>query len=82
MLDLDHPFFRPLLRRIIVTLIVLVWCGFEFAAGSPVFGMLFAVLGAWCGWSFFGPNSKAVYSDGLVETNPDASEDTETSREQ
>ena len=86
MFDLDHPFFRPLSRRIIVTLIVVVWSGFEFVAGSPFFAMLFAALGAWCGWSFFGPNAHATYSTGMVETdiketNPDKAEESDSNRE-
>lgn len=61
MFDLDHPFFRPLMRRILVAVIVSGWSVFEFLAGSPLFGILFGALGVWCCWSFFGPSAEETY---------------------
>lgn len=68
MFDLDHPFFRPLIRRVVVAAIVSGWAVFEFVSGSPFFGVLFAALGAWCCWSFFGPNAAKTYQE---KTNKD-----------
>lgn len=52
-LDLEHPFFRPLWRRVAVTVLCLGWGVFEFVAGSPFWGTLFGGLGAYCAWAFF-----------------------------
>ncbi len=70
MLDLEHEFFRPLSRRVVVTVIIVFWSGFEFLAGSPFFGVLFAGLGIWCGWSFFGPKSVVYDSAGSKLRKP------------
>ncbi len=48
--DLDHPFFRPLWRRIAVTAVCLGWGAFEFAAGAHFWAMLFGGLGIYCVW--------------------------------
>ena len=53
LLDLQHPFFRPLWRRVVITAICLLWGLFEFAQGAPVWGVLFLGLGAICAWEFF-----------------------------
>lgn len=52
-LGLRHPFFRPLWRRVAVTGVCLIWALFEFAGGSPFWGMLTGALGAYAGWVFF-----------------------------
>ena len=46
----DHPFFRPLWRRIAIVAVCLVWAAIEFATGTPFWGTLalaFAAYGAW-----------------------------------
>ncbi|MDZ5700012.1 DUF3329 domain-containing protein [Chelativorans sp. M5D2P16] len=50
--DLDHPFFRPLWRRVAVTALCLGWGAFEFVSGSPFWGTLFGGLGLYCVWGF------------------------------
>lgn len=50
MKDVDHPFFRPLWRRIALVVACLGWAGLEFYGGSPNWGMIalaFAAYGAW-----------------------------------
>ena len=32
--DADHPFFRPLWRRIVIVVVCLVWAALEFYGGS------------------------------------------------
>lgn len=51
--DLDHPWFRPLWRRVLVTAIALGWGLVELASGSPGFALLFLALGAYAGWRLF-----------------------------
>jgi hypothetical protein len=52
-LDLDHPFFIPLWRRVLIVVACLGWAVFEFTAASPLWGTLFAVIGLYAGWHFF-----------------------------
>jgi dolichyl-phosphate-mannose--protein O-mannosyl transferase len=49
----DHPFFRPLWRRVLLTGLCLGWAAFEFALGSPFWGMLFGGLGLLAAYEFF-----------------------------
>lgn len=48
--DQNHPFFRPLWRRIALVAFCAAWSVFEFSTGSGFWGTLaggMAVLGAW-----------------------------------
>ena len=51
--DLDHPFFIPLWRRVMIVVACLGWALFEFLAASPFWGMLFGAIGLYAGWHFF-----------------------------
>lgn len=51
--DLRHPFFRPLWRRVLVTVLCLAWAAVEFAGGAAFWGTLFAGIGALCVYEFF-----------------------------
>jgi hypothetical protein len=51
--DLDHPFFRPLWRRVAVVVVCLAWACVEFIGGTPFWGMLFGAIGIYCAWHFF-----------------------------
>jgi hypothetical protein len=51
--DADHPFFRPLWRRVAVVAVCLVWALVEFLGGAPFWGILFGALGLWAGYEFF-----------------------------
>lgn len=53
LLDLDHPFFRPLWIRIAVVAVCLGWAAFEFVGGSPFWGVLFGGIGLYCARVFF-----------------------------
>lgn len=52
-LDVQHPFFIPLWRRIAVVAICLGWAGFELVAGSVFWALLFGALGLYCAHQFF-----------------------------
>ncbi|SIN99255.1 hypothetical protein [Vannielia litorea] len=51
--NLQHPWFGPLWRRVLVTALCFAWAAFELAMGSPGWALLFAAAGAWCGYQFF-----------------------------
>ncbi|MCZ4288234.1 hypothetical protein [Hoeflea alexandrii] len=53
LVDFGHPFYRPLVRRIIIFGLVVVWTGIEFFAGSTGWMLLFLALSAYVGWGFF-----------------------------
>ena len=51
--DYEHPFFRPLWRRVAVTCVCAGWAVFEFAANSPFWGMIALGFTAYAVWQFF-----------------------------
>jgi hypothetical protein len=51
--DLNHPFFRPLWRRVAVVAFCLGWAAVEIAAGSVFWAMLFGGIGLFAAWQFF-----------------------------
>lgn len=53
LVDFGHPFYRPLVRRIIIFVLVVVWTGVEFLAGSTGWMLFFLALSAYVGWGFF-----------------------------
>jgi len=52
-LDIQHPFFIPLWRRLAFTGVCLGWSIFEFIYASPFFGILFGAAGLYCAHQFF-----------------------------
>ncbi len=53
LLDLQHPFFRPLWIRIATVAACLGWGALEWSWGNTFWALLFLVLGLICGWEFF-----------------------------
>ncbi len=53
MFDLDDTFYRPLWIRVLLVAVALGWSAFEFATGSPAFGLIFGAIGLYAGWRFF-----------------------------
>ena len=51
--DVQHPFFRPLWRRVAVVVISLGWAVVEIFNGSLFFAGLFAAAGLYCAHQFF-----------------------------
>lgn len=70
LIDFRHPFFRPIARRIVITVILAVWTGVELLIGSQFWVILFAGLTAYVGWGFFlsgqpdEPDAKSLPSPG------------------
>jgi len=52
MKDADHPFFRPLWRRIALVLVCLGWAGLEFYGGSHNWGMIALGFAAYAAWQY------------------------------
>lgn len=48
----DHPFFRPLWRRVAVVAATLGWSAVEWANGEATWGMLTLGLAAYGAWMF------------------------------
>ena len=59
-LNLDDPFFRPLWLRVTIVAICVLWGLFEFATGTPFWGVLFVGIGGVAAWRF----STIDYSEG------------------
>ncbi|MCX7306103.1 MAG: DUF3329 domain-containing protein [Hyphomicrobiales bacterium] len=53
MKDHEHPFFRPLWRRIAIVAVCLGWSLFEFVTGASGWGMIAAGFAAYAVWQFF-----------------------------
>ena len=53
MKDYEHPFFRPLWRRVAIVAACLVWSGLEYFGGSPTWSLIALAFAAYGGWQFF-----------------------------
>ena len=53
MFDLNHPFFRPLWRRVAIVVIALGWALVELSGGNLFWAILFGALGVYAVWGFF-----------------------------
>ena len=53
MLDLDHPVFLPLWRRVAVVALCLGWAGLDLARGALFWAVLFGGLGLYAANGFF-----------------------------
>ena len=51
--DLNHPFFIPLWRRVVVVALCLGWAVFELVGGSPFWAILFGAIGFYAAYAFF-----------------------------
>ena len=51
--DVQHPFFRPLWRRLLVVALCLGWATFELRHGATIWAAIFAAIGAYLAWQFF-----------------------------
>ena len=53
LVDPQHPFYAPRWRRVVIAVLALGWSLFEFASGSPFWGILFGALGLYLSYAFF-----------------------------
>mgnify|MGYP001209382820 FL=1 len=52
MRERDHPFLRPLWRRVALVAVCLVWAAIEFAGGSPMWGMIALAMAGYGAWLY------------------------------
>lgn len=52
-LDLQHPFFKPLWKRVATVAAIFGWGALEWSWDNPGWATGFAILGAYCAWVFF-----------------------------
>ncbi len=50
--DADHPFFRPLWRRIAILVVCLLWAALEFYGGSPNWGMIALAFAGYAAYAY------------------------------
>lgn len=53
LLDVQHPFFRPMWRRVAVVALCLGWALVELATGAVFWAILFGAMGLYCAHQFF-----------------------------
>lgn len=53
MKDSEHPFFRPLWRRVVVVAVCVAWAAVEFVTGTPFWGVVALGFAAYGAWQFF-----------------------------
>ena len=51
--DHEHPFFRPLWRRVAVVVVCLAWGILEFSTNAPFWGTIALGFAAYAVWQFF-----------------------------
>lgn len=51
--DLNHPIFIPLWRRVLIVAVCLAWAGVEAAGQEVVWATIFGCVGLYCAWHFF-----------------------------
>ena len=46
-IDPDHPFYKPLWRRLVIVALCIAWTAFEFWHGEQTWGMIFLAVSAY-----------------------------------
>lgn len=72
----QHPFLRPLWRRVALVAICFIWAGIEFYAGSPNWGTMVAALGVYAAWQYLYAYKPATESP-ATEAQATAAKNTE-----
>lgn len=72
LLDVQHPFFIPLWRRVAVVVLCLGWAGVEGWNGNGFWMVLFGALGLYCAWQFFVVFAPPVAEPEAKDAGPDA----------
>lgn len=62
-LDLRHPFFAPLWKRLATVVVVGGWAMFELSTGKVAWAMIFGALAAYCAYEFFVVFDPANYEE-------------------
>lgn len=63
-LDPQHPFFRPLWRRILTVALPAAWAVVEWSNGATGWAIIFLAAAGYAGWQLFlSPDAKAPSTD-------------------
>lgn len=63
LIEVRHPFFRPLWRRIVLSVLLVGWTIFEISGGNTLWALLFGAIGVFCIYEFFFIYDPANYED-------------------
>ncbi len=53
LIDVHHPWFKPLWRRILVVILPLGWAMFELSRGDDLWALLFGAIGVYAAYMLF-----------------------------
>jgi hypothetical protein len=73
MKDAEHPFFRPLWRRIAIVAFCAVWAAWEYANGQAMWATIAGGMALYGGWVFL-LTYKAPAEPGSGQATPDKKE--------
>ncbi|WP_245515274.1 DUF3329 domain-containing protein [Rhizobium deserti] len=60
MIDANHPFYRPLWRRLMIPIVCLIWVCFELYAGGPIWAAMVGAVGLYATYKLFIEKPKAA----------------------
>lgn len=63
MLNIRHPAFRPLWRRLLIVGLAGGWAMFEFVMGNQLWALLFGAIAAYCAYEFLVVFDPANYEE-------------------
>ncbi|MCK5932976.1 MAG: hypothetical protein KAG89_12485 [Fulvimarina manganoxydans] len=72
--EAEHPFYRPLWVRIVLTTVLCLWCLVEWMNGQAFWGVLVGAASLWAIWTFFityRPEEPLSAPEKTSETPPD-----------
>jgi hypothetical protein len=69
LIDPNHPFYRPLWRRVVIVGICLGWAAIEGLTSEPVWALMVGGLGIYAGWMLL-----LNYNPQVPEAAPDVAE--------
>lgn len=72
--DVQHRFFIPLWRRVLVVAVCVFWAIYEFANGNIGWGLVPVAAGVWCAHQFFFIAFDPVMPEIGSDIAPDAAE--------
>ena len=58
MIDASHSWFKPLWRRVLISILCIGWSGFELYTGNSGWAMLFFAMGVWALFLHRGKNAE------------------------
>ncbi len=71
MIDLDHPFYRPLWARLLIVGVCVAWSGLEFWSGAPGWGMIVGLVGLYAAYKLLYEYHRRGTGDPVGESGQD-----------